>query len=90
MALVVNCNECRNNKSSDNGCLTLTWANRSAYDWVNGKQHSGLVNFLSRNRLYHLHNQVYLPINDAESLKLISKMALKNCDTHFRLENSNR
>ena len=31
-ALVVNCNECRNNKSSDNGCLPLTWANRSAYD----------------------------------------------------------
>ena len=23
--------------------------------WVNDKQHSGLVNFLSRNRLYHLH-----------------------------------
>ena len=35
-------------------------------------------------------NQVYLPINDGESLKLISKMALKNWDTHFRLENSNR
>ena len=29
-ALVVNCNECRNNKSSDNGCLPLTWAKRSA------------------------------------------------------------
>lgn len=23
--------------------------------WVNDKQHSGLVNFLSRNRLYHSH-----------------------------------
>ena len=31
-ALVVNCNECRNNKSSDNGCLAFAWANWSAYN----------------------------------------------------------
>ena len=58
--------------------------------WVVGRQHSGLVNFLCRNRLYHLHESSPFTKNDAESLKLISKMALRNCDTHFRLENSNR
>jgi len=54
--------------------------------WANGK---GLVNSVqSRLALAICTNQSHLPKNDGESLKLVSKMGLKEWNTNFRLEHS--
>ena len=77
------CNNWRNS-----GCLPFARAfgqtGRSTV-WANGTQNSGLLKFRpGMNRVYFTlyTNQFYLPKNEREGLKLVSKMALKKWKTN--------
>ena len=58
--------------------------------WVNNSQSSGLVKFRPGIAFTICTTQFHLPENCQEGLKLVSKMALKKCNTNFRLEYSIR
>ena len=71
-------------------CLPFTWANRSVHGLGNwyakfrtGKFRPGIVFTICT-------NQVHLPENDSEGLKLVSKMALKKWNTNLPLKYSVR
>ena len=53
-----------------------------------GKQNSGLVNVVSESCPFICKNQLYLPKNGLEGLKLVSKIALRKMNMNFRLEHS--
>ena len=56
--------------------------------WTKGKQNSGLVNVVSESCPFICKNQLYLPKNGLEGLKLVSKIALRKWNMNFRLEHS--
>ena len=56
--------------------------------WVNGSQSSGLVNFVPESPLPFVQISSNYRKKSREGLKLVSKMALKEWNTNFRLEYS--
>ena len=78
----------RSNDYTD--CLPFSWETDRLTVWANGKQNSGLVNFIPESRLPFVQiisTTKKLP----RSLKLVSKMALmKKWNTNFRFEHSVR
>ena len=72
------------------GSLPFKWVNRSVHDLGKWYAKFGTGKFCPGMAFTISTNQSHLPKNDREGLKLVSKMALKNWNTTFRLAYSVR